>query len=117
MQKREREPAEPRTFCFITYYQPGSYGWDECVAKNVQAASRVRWMTDYHDKPWAQLKEGESKMLSQDELVIRLPMTTDLANRQVLPLPKKKSSDQQDSSSFSDESYETRQARDYLRYA
>ena len=127
MSKRDREDAEQkgvlkdaeqkdaRTYAFFTFYTPGSYGYDELVAKHQQAGCYVKWSphSDWTKKPWANLKEGEWMSSGKDELVFRVPMTTDLAKQQVKPLPKAAKTDDDDD----EESWETRQARNYLRYA
>ena len=116
MSKRELEEVEARTYAFFTFYQEGSYGHDELVAKGEQAGSRVTWTRDWKGKAWESLEEGEWKQLRDEELVFRVPMRTPLAKTQVKRVVKPKRVVNEDESSSS-ESWETSQARAYLRYA
>lgn len=132
MSKREREQdpeqeQEGRTYAFFTFYDQGSWGFNDLLRNRQQAESKVQWRTDWKGKSWGDLEEGQWKALSDDELVFRVPMHSSISKRQVTedtcikakPVVKnvKQHKEEESDDGSSSESWETSQARAYLRYA
>ena len=82
--EREDEEVEARTYAFFTFYEEGSYGYNELSAKGQQATCRVVWTKEYQGKVWESLEEGEWKQLTDpwnEKLVFRVPMRTALGKK------------------------------------
>ena len=107
------QEKEGRTYAFFTFYEEGTYGYDDLVREGKQAGSVVRWITEWEGKEWGMLEEGEWKQVKGGDIVFRVPMRTSVAKLEV----KRKLEKRQREEESSEESYETRRARHYLKYA